>query len=177
MCDRTLHLLHLLSVTKYKYSRNTSHQTPAALSLNQPHTHSCKPHTDAITYQHPNLSHPSPLYISFPSTLPFILISSSSPSVFSSSLIMLIKPIKSLPVRWVNAVVSSLHTETFKHRAERRSEGRRGKGKGGWREREWGCWRRGWVIISDKAKDERESWGGRDKMAAQPEQVIETWLR
>lgn len=27
------------------------------------------------------------------------------------------------------------------------------------------------MITSDKAKDERESWGGRDKMAGQQEQV------
>lgn len=40
---------------------------------------------------------------------------------------MLIKPIKSLPARWVNATVSSLHKDTFKRGAERRSEGRRGK--------------------------------------------------
>lgn len=144
MCDSTLHLLHLLSVTKYKYSHSTSHQAPAAISLNHPHTHSYKPHTDAITCQYPDLSHPSPLYILFPSTLSFIFTSSSSPSVFCSSLIMLIKPIKSLPVRWVNAVVSSLHTDTFKHGAERRSEGRRGKrqrgGGGGVKgKREGGC--------------------------------------
>lgn len=35
---------------------------------------------------------------------------------------MLTKPIKSLQVRRVNATVSSLDKDTFKHRAERREE-------------------------------------------------------
>lgn len=39
---------------------------------------------------------------------------------------MLTKPIKSPQVRWVNATVSSLDKDTFKHRAERR-EGVRGE--------------------------------------------------
>lgn len=43
---------------------------------------------------------------------------------------MPIKPIKSLPVRWVNATVSSLRKDAFKRGADRRSEGRRGGGGG-----------------------------------------------
>lgn len=132
VCDNTLHLLYLLSVAKYKYSHSTLHQSPRCRFPKSParthaHTHTYATHADAIACQYPHLSHPSPLYILLPPALSFIYTSFSSPSVFFfSDLIMLIKPIKSLAARWVNATVSSGHKDTFKHGAEKRSEGRRG---------------------------------------------------
>lgn len=110
----------------------------AAVSLNHPqalhaHTHTQRTlmqsrantqtcptlHLFTFYYLQPSLSSlpPSPVCLSFSSFFP--------------DLIMLIKPIKSLAARWVNATVSSGHKDTFKHGAERRSEGRRGERKEG----------------------------------------------
>lgn len=137
VCDNTLHLLYLLSVAKYKYSHSTLHQSPRCRfpkspartartytqrTLMQPraNTQTCPTlHLFTFYYLRPSLSSilPSPVCPSF--------------SSFFSDLIMLIKPIKSLAARWVNATVSSGHKDTFKHGAERRSEGRGGGKKGG----------------------------------------------
>lgn len=83
-------------------------------------------------------------------------------------------------MRWVNATVSSLHKDTFKHRAGGEEEVRgvertpaRDESRGWLKERgEWEeYWGRYHVIKSDNAKDERESLGCRGKMAGQQEQV------
>lgn len=44
---------------------------------------------------------------------------------------MLIKPIKSLAARWVNATVSSGHKDTFKHGSREEVRGEEGGKKGG----------------------------------------------
>lgn len=188
--DGTLHLLYLSSVAKYKYSHSTLHQSPAAAAAfpqNHPHT-SIYTHVKALMQLHTNTQTcPTlPLFTfyflqpCFPFSLSSLLPSSlSGSSVFSSSFIMLTKPIKSLlgeMGQCYSFISAQRHLQTQK-RGERRSEGRRGKrqrgenegmnGKGGWGE--YG--RKGWAITSDKAKDERESRGGKDKMAGQQEQV------